>query len=113
MEFLVVNLKYYHPSSCVALANVEIEIENAIKAKLKAIKFIHGYCSHGIGGKICQEVHRKLIQLKKQGKIKNFILGSEWNISNEKTLNLLFKCPTAANDEDLNHNNNGITIVVF
>ena len=113
MEFLVVNLKEANPSVDVAVANMEIEIENAKKAKLKGIKFIHGYGSHGAGGVIKVEALKKLEKLKKQNKIKTFFHGTEWSLSNKSVLQFLFECPTASNDEDLNHFNSGVTIVVL
>ena len=76
MEFKVVNLKEFNPSVEIALANLDIELELGKKSNLKAIKFIHGYGSHGTGGGICLAVRPHLINLAKNKKIKFYIIIS-------------------------------------
>lgn len=108
-----VNLKEGSPSVEYALAITEIEIENAKAEGASALKLLHGYGSHGRGGKIFVEIRKRLGVLKKQGKIQDYFGGDDWNLFNEKTLNLLNRDKTIAGDEDLNRKNAGITIVVL
>ena len=111
--FLVVNLKEGSPPVDYAIANMEIELERGVKTGVAAIKFIHGYGSNGQGGAICNAVRKRLTALKKQRKIKDFILGYDWNTFDKPVLNLIYENPEIALDEDLNHHNGGITIAIL
>lgn len=114
MEFLVINLKEYSPPLEVAMANLEIEIESSKKSKIvKGIKIIHGYGSHGIGGKIKLEVKKYLKKLKAKKIISDVIDGIDWNIGYRQTFDFLINCPSASSDIDLNKGNLGITILVL
>lgn len=113
MEFYTFNLKENNPTVEIAIANLEIEIERGQKYGVKAIKFIHGYGSHGVGGTIRMAVKQYLKSALKTRKIKGVISGLEWTIACDKTFNLLEICPESAYDCDLNSGNLGITIVVL
>ncbi len=113
MDFKVINLKEFNPSVELAIANLEIEIELAKSSNIKAIKFIHGYGSHGAGGAICLAVRRKLISLVKNKIIKFYITGSEWTLEDERAREIIYACPSSSLDEDIGHFNPGITIVVI
>ena len=109
MRFL--NLK--EPGSTVeyALALLEIEIEKAKFSGDKAIKVLHGYGSHGKGGSILIALKKQLRSWKRSGFIKDYFGGDRWNISDEKTINILQKDKTIYNDEDMNKSNPGISII--
>ena len=111
MEFKVVNLKEFNPTVEMAIANLDIELELSKKSNIKAIKFIHGYGSHGQGGAICIAVRRHLINLMKNKKIKFYITGSEWTLEDERAREIIYACPSSPPDEDLGNFNPGITIV--
>ena len=111
MIFKVVNLKEYLPSVELALANFEIELELAFKSDVKAIKFIHGYGSHGTGGAICNALRKHVKTLHKNKKIKYYLLGGEWDLQDEKAREIIYACSKLYRDEDLGHQNPGITIV--
>lgn len=113
MEFYVYNLKEFSPATEHAEALLVIEIENAKKAGVKGIKIIHGYGSHLRGGIICARMKTFIPQLKKQGKIKDFIRGVDWHLGNEKTFAFIKSCPTAACDNDLNSHNTGVTVLLL
>lgn len=113
MDYKTVNLKENMPSVEQALAIFEIEIEKSKLEGVKAVKVLHGYGSHGKGGDICKELRILCFKLKKQKKIKDYLLGNEWDMSCEKCINLLTNLKDCYNDEDLNHANPGITIVVL
>lgn len=108
-----INLKEGNPPLDVALAIMEIELEKAIFAKEIAVKILHGYGSHGKGGIILLEARKKLAQMKKSKKIKDYFLGDKWNVFDNKSKYLLQQNKALSDDEDLNKNNPGITIVVL
>ena len=113
MEFYVYNLKEFSPTVEQAEGLLLIEIENAKKAGVKGIKFIHGYGSHSVGGGICLRLKSLLPQLKKQKKIKDFIFGIDWCLGNEKSFEFIKRCPAASGDSDLNARNVGVSIVIL
>lgn len=108
----IIDLKKENCSVDYALAIVEIEIERAVLAGVKAIKVLHGYGSHGKGGLILVNLRKVLSLWKKQGKIKDFFGGDRWNMSDHTALEILNSDKTIYNDEDFNKFNPGITIIV-
>ena len=110
-DLIVVNLKEDMPPVDIAVCNMELEIECAKVAGIKAIKFIHGYGSNGVGGLICKAVRDRLVSLKKQRIIKDYIFGEDWNLENPKCFRLLTELKSGYDGEDLNHANGGMTIV--
>lgn len=113
MEFYSINLKEFQPTVELAVANLLIEIDVAKSAGVKGLKVIHGYGSHNVGGGIRQELKSLLPRLVKQKKIRDFISGVDWNFASPKTFAFLKTCPTASLDDDLNHSNVGITILIL
>lgn len=111
MDLITVNLKDNMPPVDIALCNMELEIELAKVSGVKAIKFIHGYGSSGVGGLICHAVRERLFSLKKQKIIKDYIFGEDWNLENPKCLKLITTLKDGYDGEDLNHSNSGMTIV--
>lgn len=109
MDYKVLNIKQDSPTVELALANLEIEIEICKKGGVKLLKVIHGYGSHGTGGAICSAVRKRAKKLKRQGKICDFVLGSEWDLGNSKCINVLKYVKDHCDDEDLNSQNPGIT----
>ncbi len=113
MDYKVINLKINSPSVDEAIANLDIEIDICKLSNVKVLKVIHGYGSHGTGGAICIAVRKFLKTLIKQKKIKDMLLGNEWDLSNKKCFDLLENLKDCYKDEDLNKLNPGITIVVL
>ncbi len=113
MIFKTIDLKEFKPTVELALYEVEREIQLAKASNIFAIKVVHGYGSHGVGGAIFSALRQKLKTLKKQGKIYDFLNGDDWNIFNAKAKLILEKCDLAALDCDLNKNNPGITIILI
>ena len=50
MRYKTINLKENFPTVALALATLEIEIDVAKQEGITAVKVIHGYGSHGVGG---------------------------------------------------------------
>jgi len=111
MDLITINLKDNMPPVDVAICNMELEIEIAKISGVKAIKFIHGYGSSGVGGIICKTVRERLFSLKKQKIIKEYIFGEDWNLENPKCFKLITTLKDGYDGEDLNKCNSGMTIV--
>lgn len=111
MDLITVNLKEDMPPVDIAICNMELEIELAKVSGFKAIKFIHGYGSSGVGGLICKAVRERLFSLKKQRIIKDYIFGEDWNLENPKCFKLITTLKNGYDGEDLNNSNAGMTIV--
>lgn len=112
-EFLTVNIKDNLQAVDVAIADFLIALDDAKAQKAKALKVVHGYGSHGVGGKILLELKRILPQMKRRGEIKDYISGADWHFSSPKAYALYSKCPEAAHDDDLKIGNIGVTIVMI
>ena len=82
------------------------------REKHTAVKLIHGYGSTGTGGAICNGIRKSLKYRKKEGLIKDWIYGENWEIYNQKTIEFLDKDPSLRKDSDLNRKNYGITIII-
>ena len=110
-QLITVNLKNDMPPVDIAIFNMELEIELAKISGVKIIKFIHGYGSNGVGGLICKAVRERLMSLKKQKIVKDYIYGEDWHLQNPKCFKLLTKVSGAYDNEDLNACNGGVTFV--
>ena len=113
MEFITKNLKEIILSVEDVRAHLEIIIEQARNEKIKGVKLVHGYGSHGRGGVVSVELKRLLPELKRKKTIKEYFYGNSWDISNSDCQRFLAKCPDSASDEDLNKSNPGITIIAI
>ena len=96
-----------------ALEILDLEIERAKRLKLPCIKVIHGYGSKGTGGKIKAKLKNVLLEKRKCGQIKDYILGEDWSIFNQKTREILNSVNVAKKDKDLEKLNLGVTIIIF
>ncbi|MBQ8444115.1 MAG: hypothetical protein IJX25_02040 [Clostridia bacterium] len=94
-----------------AIKTVEIEIENAKREGLVALKILHGYGSHGRGGAIMLELRRILPLWKRQGFVTNYFGGDKWSLFDEDSREILEKDKTIVGDCDLDKGNPGITII--
>ena len=112
MKYRTINIKDDHPSVDLALAILEIEIETAHFEGVRALKVIHGYGSHGVGGEIKRNLIPWLKRAKRRGIIADFIRGEECFISD--SLKKIEKfCPEILGDADLYHINSGVTIILL
>lgn len=110
MDFETINIKEYNQSEFQAIKELEIFLVACKKSGTKAIKIIHGYGSHGVGGVISKAVLNYARNLVKKNIIQFYITGNEWNLAHEKALQIIYACKDCYNDCDLNKSNPGITI---
>jgi hypothetical protein len=87
------------------------EIKRAKREGVKVLKVIHGYGSSGQGGALCFGLRKSFRLRRKEGGIKDFIVGEEFSIFNGKVLALLEAVPEMRADPDLNATNEGVTIL--
>jgi hypothetical protein len=109
----VVDLEEGMPTVEQARLRMEHELHQARRDGCKAIKFVHGYGSSGVGGALRVELQKVLRQEAQNGTIRSFIAGEDWRISNETTWALLQRFPEWKRDSDLGRENRGISIVVL
>ena len=108
-----VNIKYDMPTADDAVKRVTYNIRNGKDWGCGAIKIIHGYGSTGKGGVIRTRVRRYLQEQKDKRYIKDFILGEDFSIFDAKTRDAFMLCDDLRRDSDLEHHNNGVTIVIL
>lgn len=108
-----VNIKSDMPTASDAVKRVTFHLRNSKAHGYAAIKLIHGYGSHGVGGKIRTEVRGYLARQKSQRMIKDFIPGEDFSIFNDATRNAFAVCDDLRRDSDLERHNNGVTIVIL
>ena len=113
MKLKLVNLEEGMPPAPQAIERLHRELAVARQQGYAAVKIIHGYGSSGVGGVLRVEVGFALRGCLQDGKIRQFIAGEDWRISDEATWELLKKHPDLKKDADLGKNNRGITIVIL
>ncbi|MBO5394789.1 MAG: hypothetical protein J6A28_02665 [Clostridia bacterium] len=107
----LINLKEGEHNVESAIATVEIEIENAKREGLVALKILHGYGSHGKGGAIMLQLRKVLLMWKKQGFIVDYFGGDKWSLFNKQSQEILNADKSIYGDCDIDHGNPGITII--
>ena len=108
-----VNIKYDMPTADQAVKRTTYEIENARRTGISCVKIVHGYGSHGKGGKIRTEVRRYLDNEFRQGRIRGYIAGEDFSIFDSDTRQAFQACGELRQDHDLERHNNGVTIVIL
>ena len=106
------NLKETGASKEDSIILVDMFLEEAKREKLSAVKILHGYGSHGVGGVLHIAVRRHLADLKRKKVIKTYFAGNKWNLLDEETVSALLQDKSCF-DDDLNRSNPGITIVIL
>jgi hypothetical protein len=87
------------------------EIRQAKREGVGVLKVIHGYGSSGKGGALCIGLRKSFGLRKKEGVIKDFIVGEDFSIFNPTVLTLLEAVPELRGDPDLNATNEGVTVL--
>ena len=111
MDIKTVNIKEDFPPADVAVALLEMEIEANKLGNVGALKVIHGYGSHGVGGEIKKQLTKRLAELKKQNKILDFIPGEKFGDEQKSSEFIVKNFPSLIIDSDLRYYNSGITLV--
>jgi hypothetical protein len=109
----VVNLEEGRPTVERARLRLEHELNQARRSAVVALKLIHGYGSSGADGTLRMELQKDLRHAADQGRIRAFIAGEDWRISNEIAWALLQQYPEWKRDSDLGRGNRGISIVAL
>lgn len=113
MRVLYIDVKSDMQTCAMAVAQLEIEINSCKLGGFRALKVIHGYGSHGVGGAIKKEIHSRLKTLKRQGVIRDFIPCETWTPNNFKRKQAIGVCDELLADSDLYMLNSGVTIVLI
>jgi hypothetical protein len=87
------------------------EIKRARRDGVKVLKVIHGYGSSGKGGTLNVGLKKSFTLRKKEGVIKDFIVGESFTIFNPTVLALLEAVPALRGDPDLGATNEGVTLL--
>jgi hypothetical protein len=108
-----VNLEQGRPSVALATSRLPDELRLARQQNFAALKLIHGYGSHGVGGELRVAIQAALARMTQQKEIAGFVAGEDWRISDETTWRLIQKHRELKQDRDLGKGNKGISIVVL
>ena len=108
-----VNVKEGMPPIEEALRRLEAALRTARAEKRVALRVIHGYGSHGVGGDLRIAVQGRLRQLQQGGELREVIFGEDWRIGEEAAWKLLGRFPEWKQDRDLGRGNKGISIVIL
>ena len=108
-----VNLEEGGPSVASASSRMLDQLRLARTQSYTAVKVIHGYGSHGVGGELRVALQAVLARMVQSGEVGAFVAGEDWRISNETTWRLVQKHRELSQDPDLGRGNRGISIVVL
>jgi len=108
-----INLEEGRPSFALASSRLLDQLRMARQRGFAAVKVIHGYGSHGVGGELRIAIQGMLARMAQSGDITAFIAGEDWRISDESTWRLIQKHRELKQDRDLGKGNKGISIVVL
>jgi len=108
-----INLEEGRPSAASASSRLLDQLRLAREWGFVAVKVIHGYGSHGVGGELRIAIQSMLARMAQSGDIAAFIAGEDWRISDETSWRLIRKHRGLKQDRDLGKENKGISIVVL
>lgn len=109
----VINIEAGMPTVEVGQKRLYLEMVTARNQGIKFIKVIHGYGSSGVGGRLKKGIRDFLTAKKKEGMVKDFITGEDWNIFSQQARDIMEQCEDLRKDSDLGNSNHGITIVLI
>jgi hypothetical protein len=113
LKVLIANLEDGRPTANEALLRLDFELARARRAGALAVKLIHGYGSSGTGGVLREAVQGALRHMAENNRIRAFVAGEDWRISNETAWKVQKLVPELKQDRDLGRGNLGISIVVL
>ena len=109
----LINLEEGRPSIVSATSRLQDQLRLARQGNYAAVKVIHGYGSHQVGGDLRIAVQGMLARMVQSGDVQAFIAGEDWRISDETTWRLIQRHRELKQDRDLGKGNKGISIVVL
>ncbi len=109
--FELLNIEEGFPTTEEALGKLVSGLKSAKSRGVVFVKVIHGWGSTGRGGKIKRAVKTQLPDWGKKGLLRGWILGTDWKVTDTTYLQWYSKYPEVRNDQDLNRNNSGITVI--
>ena len=109
----ILDLEYGRPDVLTAERLLLGGLSRARSAGERTVKLIHGYGSHGVGGRIRVEVRAYLERQRSRGLVRDVIPGERFSIFDEATRRAFLRCDELRRDADLDRANNGVTIVVL
>lgn len=109
----IVNIEAGMPTVEVGQKRLYLEIVTARSQGIRFLKVIHGYGSSGVGGRLKKGILEFLAAKKKDGFIKAFVPGEDWNIFTQAARDIMEQCNDFRKDKDLGNSNPGITIVLI
>jgi len=113
MKYKVINIEAGMPTVEVGQKRLYLELITAKRQGIKVLKIIHGYGSTGVGGRLKKGILEYLAAKKKEGIIKDFVPGEDWNIFNQSARNIIEQCNEARKDRDIGNCNLGITVILI
>jgi hypothetical protein len=108
-----INLEEGQPSGVSAGSRLLDQLRLARQQDYAAVKVIHGYGSHGVGGELRVAIQGMLARMAQSGDIRAFVAGEDWRISDETAWRLIQQHRELKRDRDLGKGNKGISIVVL
>jgi DNA-nicking Smr family endonuclease len=108
-----INLEEGRPSIASASSRLLDQLRLSRQQGFAAVKVIHGYGSHGVGGELRIATQGMLARMAQDGEIQSFVAGEDWRISDETTWRLIQRHRELKQDRDLGKGNKGISIVVL
>ena len=111
--FREVNIKKDNPNADYAMYLLDEEIKYSKAIGNRVILVIHGYGSHGQGGVIKQTIKEYLPELKKKGKIVDFVLGENWGDTNEVKQKICLISPELLINSNVRNINSGVSVVMI
>ena len=109
----LINLEEGRPSVVSATSRLQDQLRLARLENCAAVKVIHGYGSHRVGGDLRVTIQGMLAGMVQNGDVEAFIAGEDWRISDEGTWRLIQRYRELKHDRDLGKGNKGISIVVL
>ncbi len=113
MDVITIDIKSNMQTVNEAIAQFLIEVESYKKGGYKVMKIIHGYGSHGVGGKIKDAFLKKCEQLKRQQKITEYACCSNLSTNSSIRKMAINYCPDLIADGEFNMLNPGCSIVIL
>ncbi len=113
VKVLIANLEDGRPSANEALLRLDFELARARRSGCAAVKIIHGYGSSGVGGVLRDVIQAALRQMVAEGRLRAFVAGEDWRISNETAWSIQQNIPELKHDKDLGRGNRGISLVLL